>query len=137
MAEGKTRTARCACGALEVRVEGEPFEVHMCSCRDCQRSSGSAFTYTAFFAPEMRITVSGEYRTWRRLAETGRYDDSCFCPNCGATVFGWVEGYPGVTKIAVGCFNEPDFPAPTKLCWSSRKAAWLAMPAGIEELATQ
>lgn len=131
------RTATCTCGALRITVRGEPEQVHACSCRDCQRSSGSAFSYTAFFPSPAVVGVEGEYRSWRRVADSGFYDESCFCPTCGGAVFGWMEALPGITKVSAGCFNDPGFPTPGRLCWASRKQDWLTLPAGIEELVTQ
>ena len=48
--DGFPKTAACACGALSVTAAASPAQVHACSCLECQRRSGSAFTYTAFFA---------------------------------------------------------------------------------------
>ena len=54
-ADGRTRsrsypkTAACACGALKVTVTAPPQMVHACACLDCQRGTGSAFSYSAFF----------------------------------------------------------------------------------------
>ena len=53
------KTAACACGSLTVTVAAPPQAVHACACLDCQRGSGSAFSYSAFF-PESAVTVAGE-----------------------------------------------------------------------------
>ena len=53
------RAARCACGNLMVTARGEPLEVYLCSCTDCQRGSGSAFSYAAIF-PESAVSIAGE-----------------------------------------------------------------------------
>ena len=45
--DGLERVARCACGNLTVTARGEPLEVYLCSCKDCQRGTGSAFSYAA------------------------------------------------------------------------------------------
>ena len=55
------RAARCACGNLMVTARGEPLEVYLCSCTDCQRGSGSAFSYAAIF-PESAVSIAGERR---------------------------------------------------------------------------
>jgi hypothetical protein len=31
------RVARCACGDLTLTTRGEPLDVYLCSCKDCQR----------------------------------------------------------------------------------------------------
>jgi len=42
-----TRTAACSCGQLRVTVNGKPGSVGACSCRDCQKSTGSVFGISA------------------------------------------------------------------------------------------
>lgn len=74
------RSGACACGAFTVTVAGEPVSVQACSCFDCQKRSGSAFSYTAFFADEQLSVVSGEARRWRRSGASGNAVESAFCP---------------------------------------------------------
>ena len=99
--DGRERVARCACGNLTVTARGEPSYVHLCSCTDCQRSSGSAFSYSAFF-PESAVSIVGEKRTYRQRADSGRFIDSFFCPNCGTSVLFRAEGLPGTLGVPVG-----------------------------------
>jgi hypothetical protein len=135
-ASGFTKTAACACGALSVAVTAEPATVHACTCLDCQRMSGSALSYTAFFA-EAATAVAGEFRAWRRIASSGRWNDSHFCPVCGSRVFTRMEALPGLIGIAAGCFADPDFAKPATLFWSSRRHKWLPAPDGVEPIETQ
>jgi hypothetical protein len=53
------RTASCGCGNLKVTARGEPSEVYVCSCLNCQRESGSAFSYGAIY-PEAAVSIAGE-----------------------------------------------------------------------------
>jgi hypothetical protein len=64
------RIASCLCGNLTATARGEPSDVYACGCVDCQRKSGSAFTYAAIF-PESVVAIAGEDRTWRRRGVTG------------------------------------------------------------------
>jgi len=130
------KTAACACGKLTVTVTVPPQGVHACACRDCQRGSGSAFSYSAFF-PDSAVTVAGDSTRWRRSSESGRWCESSFCPTCGVTVFTRLEVLPGIVCVSVGCFSEPDFPAPAKLYWNSRRHQRLDLPTGIERIETQ
>lgn len=129
-------TAACLCGALSVTVRGEPKWIHACTCRDCQRRSGSAFTYTAFFADEA-ATVAGEHRSFRRIADSGRWHEAHFCAACGCTVFVRMEALPGTIAVSAGCFADPTFEKPTRLYWTSRRHDWLATPEGVEPVARQ
>ena len=126
--DGYPKTAACACGALGVTVAEPPANVHICSCLECQRRSGSAFTYTAFF-PEAAVSVVGEYRSWKRTSDAGRFHESNFCPTCGTSVFYRLEALPGVIGIPAGNFADPTFAKPAKHYWTLRRPDWLATPA--------
>jgi hypothetical protein len=130
------KTAACACGALTVSVTAPPGKVHVCTCLDCQRSSGSAFSYTAFFA-EAATSISGEFRAWRRTASSGRWTQSHFCPDCGTSVFCRMEAFPGAVGVAVGCFADPGFDKPATAYWNTRRHLWLVAPADLEAVETQ
>lgn len=125
-----SKTAACACGALKVSVTAQPQKVHACTCLDCQRMSGSCFSYTAFF-PESATSVAGAFRAWRRIASSGRWADSHFCVECGSRVFTRLEALPGFVGVAVGCFGDPDFEMPATLYWTTRRHQWLSPPAGV------
>ena len=130
------RTASCLCGNLKIVARGEPFEVYLCGCRDCQRRSGSSFTYAALYA-ESAVTIAGERRTYLRKGDSGRFIETHFCPTCGVTVFFHAEGLPGVVGIAAGCFADPDFTKPSRIYWASRHHHWLDLPASIAREDTQ
>src|SRR4051812_45126931 len=105
------KTAACACGALTVTVTAPPQMVHACACGECQRGTGSAFSYSAFF-PQSAVNIRGEHKVWRRSSDAGRWSESSFCPTCGVTVFTRLEALPDVVCVSAGCFNDPDFPKP-------------------------
>ena len=133
----KTYTARCSCGGLSVTVAGQPVRINACTCLDCQRRSGSAFSYTAFF-PETAIrTVTGESRVWRELRDTGRWHDSVFCPVCGVAVYSRLEAIPNTIGVAVGCLSDPGFAAPERFYWTTRRPHWLMLPEDLPTLERQ
>jgi hypothetical protein len=130
------KTAACACGKLTVTVTAPPQIVHACSCFDCQRGSGSAFSYSAFF-PESAVQAAGDSTRWRRISDAGRWNESSFCPTCGVSVFTRLELMPGIVCVSAGCFSDPNFPEPTKLYWNSRRHRWLDLPPGTEPIERQ
>ena len=123
--DGFPKTAACACGSLSVKVATPPARVHACSCLDCQRRSGSAFTYTAFF-PDAAVSVTGEFRSWRRGSDAGRFHETNFCPACGCAVFYRLEALPGTIAVSVGAFADPAFARPASHYWALRRHEWLA-----------
>jgi hypothetical protein len=130
------KIAACACGALTVSLRAPPQWTHACTCLDCQRRSGSAFSYTAFFQ-DSDATIAGETRSFRRNADSGRWHESNFCPSCGCTVFVRMEAMPDLIAIPAGCFADPTFIKPGRLYWSTRRHHWLSAPAGAELVETQ
>ncbi|MEM7120093.1 MAG: GFA family protein [Pseudomonadota bacterium] len=135
--DATTRTAQCGCGALSFNVSGEPKHVYTCSCTNCQRESGSAFTYCAIYS-DSAVNTLGDPKLWRRsTTESGRWIESGFCPSCGVTVFFRMEAWPNVVGVSVGCFADPGFAQPSQHYWASRKHAWLSVPDGTEVLSSQ
>ena len=135
-ATGGKRIAQCGCGALTATVSGDPVTVYGCSCKDCQRKSGSAFSYAAMFE-SAAVAIAGERKTWRRNGDSGRWIDNIFCPTCGIAVGFHSEGMPGLTGIPVGSFADPDFLPPLRLYWASRRHRWLALHSDLTLLDTQ
>lgn len=129
-----SRVATCACGALRLTIAGAPLRVHACACRQCQIASGTAFTYTAFYPETALLACEGEYRTFRRVARSGNWQEGCFCPTCGGNVFSRHGGWPGVIGIAVGCFGDRK---PSELLWCSERHEWLGVPGGVRGVERQ
>jgi hypothetical protein len=137
MSQGSgVRTGHCYCGKLTVSARGEPLHIYACACKDCQRSSGSAFSYAAIF-PDSAVTIEGERREYRHHGDSGRFVDSYFCPAFGAGVAFRAEGLPGMLGVPVGCFADPNFAQPSTLFWASRRHHWLELPAGTTPVETQ
>ncbi|GAB5373936.1 MAG: GFA family protein [Acuticoccus sp.] len=130
------RTAACTCGALGARTVGEPAVVAMCSCRMCQRRTGTAFGLYAWW-PEGDVWMSGPARGFARQSERGRAFEHFFCPTCGATVALRGEHMPFMTAIAVGTFADPAFPGPTVAVWDTTRARWLDDIDGLPRLTEQ
>ena len=122
----KTRTASCRCGQLKATCEGEPVRVSVCHCLDCQKRSGSAFAAQARW-PENQVTVTGEAKTWQRIADSGHRATYRFCPTCGSTVAFVIEGWPGVVAVPIGAFADSDFPRPRFSVYEHRKHEWVAI----------
>lgn len=127
------RVASCSCGQLSAKVIGEPVRVSVCHCHACQRRTGSVFGAQARF-PREAVTVAGQGREFVRTGDTGSKLRFTFCPNCGATVFYFIEGKDDVLAIPLGAFADSSFPRPGFSVYEERMHSWVVMPADIEHM---
>ncbi|WP_411781996.1 GFA family protein [Bradyrhizobium sp. UFLA01-814] len=119
-----TRVATCACGQLRVTCQGEPLNVSLCHCLECQKRTGSTYGVAAFFA-RADVAAQGEAREYSRIGGSGSTVVFRFCPNCGSSVY-WEPGRaPDLIGVAVGAFADPDFPAPSQSVFTQRRHAWV------------
>jgi hypothetical protein len=126
----RTRTATCACGRLRATCEGEPEQVWLCNCAQCQKRTGSVYSVHAYFE-RARVRTEGAATLFRRSSDAGRWVVTAFCPACGSTVYWEAERAPGRVGVAAGAFADPDFPAPQGAVWTENKYRWVPLPEGI------
>ena len=122
------RRAACSCGQLHLAIGGESVRVSMCNCLECQRRTGAVISNQARFLRE-QVTLGGQAKTWKRIAESGNELTFYFCPTCGSTVYWENEGLPGYILVAVGNFADPNVPAPTVVVWEQSRHPWIRLPA--------
>lgn len=98
------RSASCACGAVEIRIEGSPAAMAYCHCDSCRSWLGAPI-HAASLWPTANVTVTkGEelLGVYARTEASLRH----FCTSCGAPV---LIRHPsmGMTDVPVG--NIADF----------------------------
>jgi hypothetical protein len=117
------RKGGCFCGAVRYTVKGEPINVRVCHCRDCQKLTGSAFFVRACF-PEDAVTITGVAGEIPSSVDLRRN----FCSKCGSQLFSWRTSRPDVICITLGTFDDLDGLRPTEQVWSCDKQPWLDLP---------
>ena len=105
------RTAECHCGQLKAIASGEPQTVYVCHCKACQHRTG-AVVHNGSSWLKAQVRIEGEHKVYDRMADSGFAIRFHFCPRCGSSVFWEGDRSPTTCGIAVGCFADPDFPAP-------------------------
>ena len=126
------RKATCCCGACTISVRGEPAINALCHCRNCQRRTGSAFGWSAYFRDDQVMATTGAFRTYSILEEINvgeKSQERVFCGTCGTTLFWRARDFEGLTGIAGGCFTETPLPEPTMTVANETRCAWLELPA--------
>ena len=98
----QTWTGRCHCGAIRFEAEGPPLKPHSCSCKMCQRHTGSlTASWVEFPRDAVRwIGPSGEPSTWRSSDISSR----AFCGTCGSSL-GAIDDQPTIALL-LGSFDR-------------------------------
>ena len=121
------REGGCLCGAVRFACEGEPINVRICHCRNCQKAMGSPFYARALY-DQRAIKVSGD---------TGRYPssdriDRVFCKSCGTRLFSWRRNGTAA-GVALATFDDRNALTPTEHTWVSEKIAWVRIDDGLPQ----
>jgi hypothetical protein len=126
-----TRQAECSCGQLRVTTQGEPVRISMCHCLACQRRTGSAFGAQARW-PREQVALEGRSSRYVRSADSGNRVEFHFCPECGATVYYWLEASPELIAVPIGAFADPTFPSPRFSVYERSRHPWTGLPVEID-----
>jgi hypothetical protein len=126
MAEG-----RCACGEVRYRLHDEPFAVHCCHCRDCQRETGSAFVLNGLVETRNVEVVAGQPETTDTPSASGKGQAIVRCPTCRVALWSHYGGMGGdAAFVRVGTLEEPDAHPPHVHIFTRSKQPWFDLPAG-------
>jgi hypothetical protein len=136
-----TRAARCACGRVEITVEGEPALISLCHCDFCQKRSGSVLSVTAMYLPDQIVAIEGEMQRYNGLEVDGDGVDGIpeginyyFCTTCGSTLYNeffWPFTGEQRVGVTVGNFVDPEFPTPTNEFFTELRHHWVVSPVSV------
>jgi hypothetical protein len=122
----------CVCGSVRYRVQGNPEICQICHCRFCQRRLGSAFATIAYFDQRNVTFLQGELKEYEHHSdESARWLRMQFCSRCGTTVTHTAQMRPGQRAIAVGTFDDPEWPGIQRHIWIQSKRSWVSIPSGM------
>jgi hypothetical protein len=140
----------CHCGRITYRAEIDPAKVFICHCTDCQTLSGTAFRIAVRTPEESFELLSGEPKTYVRIAESGAKRAQIFCGDCGAHLYATSvsevagEGVgtgadkgPKLFGIRVGTIRQRDALVPRRQVWHRSALSWVDDIAAIPRTATQ
>lgn len=84
----KTIEVGCLCGAVRMRLAGDPVEQFYCHCDDCQTVSGGAYVGVAVYPASAVTVIKGEPTTW-----TYKVLPRSRCASCGTQLYADVPGF--------------------------------------------
>jgi len=95
----------CACGAVSVKISGEPRTTMLCACKDCQKASGTGHSALNLFSNDT-TQIFGETKSFSVTADSGAAVERHFCPNCGTPIFGTTSRVPGHSLIPTSMLGK-------------------------------
>jgi hypothetical protein len=112
----------CLCGHIRFRASGAPGFPHSCSCRMCQRHTGSLTAVWVEFPREAVVWIGpgGAPSVYRSSEASSR----AFCPLCGSSI-GAIDDAP-VIALLTGAFDKPHLKAlvPLSHSYVSSRPRW-------------
>ena len=120
---GQTLSGGCACGAIRYKTEADPVVMLNCHCRDCQKSSGSAYA-AVMIVPKDAVQISGEPRYHRVVGQAGKAVERGFCPTCGSQVTTKLERMPDVLGLKAGTLDDPSLYKPSMDIFADSAQPW-------------
>jgi hypothetical protein len=98
-------TGTCFCGAIEVRVTGEPALMGYCHCRSCRSWSGGPVNAFSLWPPQAVEVVKGaeHLATFQKTPLSQRQ----YCRVCGGHL---MAAHPPLNLVDVFAATIPDLP---------------------------
>jgi hypothetical protein len=126
-------TGGCLCGAVRYEIAAEPIATRFCWCRDCQYFAAGNATVNAAFRRDA-LTIAGDTRDYRSVADSGSVMHRRFCPTCGTQMFSEAEPRPHLVFVRVGTLDDPGSVRPVATIWASSAPRWACIDESIPRI---
>lgn len=124
-------TGRCGCGALTLRIDGEPIATRQCWCRQCQQIATGGPTQNAIFASG-DVAIEGALASFAWIAASGNSLTAYFCPRCGTQIYGQSSARLHFMTVRLGAIDEPHGLKPAMVIWTDDAPDWAIMDPALE-----
>jgi hypothetical protein len=116
----------CHCGKITYRAEANPEKVYICHCTDCQAISGSPFRWFTAVPEEDYELLSGQPKTYIKIAENGDESHQVFCPDCASPLYSTTSGDgPKWYYVRLGTAEQRNQLKPTLQVWHRSAQQWV------------
>jgi len=120
----------CHCGQVTYQADIDPEKVEVCHCTDCQTLSGSAFRVVVPAEPGSFKLLSGQPKTYVKVAESGNKLVQGFCPTCVTSLYahalaGEPHIRPPIVGLRVGAIKQRAQLAPKAQYWTRSRLPWV------------
>jgi hypothetical protein len=121
---------------VRYEIAAEPIAARTCWCRLCQYIGAGSATVNAAFQ-KSAITISGEVRDYRSVADSGSVMHRSFCPTCGTHLFSEAEPRPHLIFVRAGTLDDPEIARPLATIWAAEAPSWACFDESIPRIEGQ
>lgn len=131
----KRITGGCLCGAIRYTSESSPILTAICSCKKCQRQTGSSFSILVALAEGTLVFEKGVLAAYLDTGSSGLPVSRQFCSDCGSPIVSTVAATPGLSWLKAGSLDDPSWLQPSVSIWCESAQPWLALDDSITQYA--
>ena len=121
----------CACGAVRYECDAPPLRMVNCHCRDCQISSGGAYSPTLVMARSALKIVKGGTAFFESKSDSGNVARREFCSTCGTPLFASSSSKTNRVGIKAASLDDPRWYKPEADVWVGSAQTWDCLDPGI------
>ena len=120
------RQGRCLCGQVRYEVSGDPLAVVLCHCINCQKQSGSTFSFNIIGQSD-QISLQGNVSTYVDENDSGDPVNRNFCGNCGSPIYSEILTQGNLIAVKIGTLDDTRDLEPQSQVWCISKQNWLSL----------
>ena len=124
----------CMCGAVCYESATDAVMQASCYCRDCQRSTGSAFSPVLLVPKDAFKLTNGQLKHYEVTGDSGNKVSRGFCADCGSPIMSVLSAMP-FTAIKAGSLDDPNQFQPTASIFVASAPKWAPHFAGVPTFA--
>jgi hypothetical protein len=117
----------CLCGAIRYESRAEPLFSINCHCRDCQRTTGTAYA-PVLAVPRDALSISqGKPTYYTSQSDSGETVSRGFCPECGSGIFSKLSANPDIVGLKAASLDDPSWFRPAVDMYTDSAQPWDVM----------
>ncbi|MFM6075748.1 MAG: GFA family protein [Dolichospermum sp.] len=114
----------CLCGYVRYEYDGELDSANYCHCRDCRKTTGSAFNIGIRLHSDLLRIVAGQVKGYTKAGESGNIITREFCPECGSPLFTRSPTKRQFIWVKAGSLDDPKCVKPIHQIWTDSAVPW-------------
>jgi len=118
----KNISGNCLCGEVSFSCSNTFKAFHLCHCKQCQKTSGSAYAANLFTEPDNITWTSGK-QFIKRYDMPNRSISKAFCTECGCGL-PYLSGTGAALIVPAGCLDGVPNIDPQDNIFCAEKVTW-------------